>query len=343
LQWPVEAFIRRLASGCFASVRDCAPRDRTLEQLRDGQAPATERAQPIKRRRLIEQSGCHHADFAWRVMNIPEAIPNSEATPAPATPPAVNTPMDSVEVSSELEGDLFAQAPGFMAATRIIFEEILTTPDVAVRQEKLGQMYVRLHAVVEKAKLGQLEFASRAGSSLEALLKRLTLNARIVSPSILNSVANALNVLEQLLVHGVEQNLVNRPPFKILVVEDEELARRTIMGTLQLAFEKPDCAKDGAEALNLAMQKTYDVIFSDVEMPLMGGFGLCSRIRQEGPNQNTPVIFVTTHIDSESRNRATESGGTDFLGKPFLPIEINVKALTYALKGRLDKINDGPG
>jgi CheY-like chemotaxis protein len=150
-------------------------------------------------------------------------------------------------------------------------------------------------------------------------------------------------VMERLCVRGVEQKLAHHPPVKILVVEDEPLARRAVVGTLQLAFEKPDSANDGVEALNLAAQKPYDIIFSDIEMPLMGGFGPCSRIREgNGPNSKTPLVFITSHIDFESRTRATESGGSDFIAKPFLPIEITVKALTFALEGRLRKINAGP-
>jgi CheY-like chemotaxis protein len=202
-------------------------------------------------------------------------------------------------------------------------------------------MHRRIHSLAEIAKLSKLEFTGRTSSALEALLKRLHQNAKSVTPSTLNTIVNALTTLERLCVRGIEQKLAHCPPVKILVVEDEILARRAIVGTLQLAFEKPESANDGAEALNLALQKTYDVIFSDIEMPLLGGFDFCTRIREAGPNRETPVIFITSHIDFESRAQASRSGGSDFIAKPFLPIEITVKALTFALEGRLRRIDAG--
>jgi CheY-like chemotaxis protein len=269
--------------------------------------------------------------------------PTSSAThltlPAPGEQTANASPANAAD---ELNGDLFAKAPEFLAATRRILDEVSAESDQTKRQENVGRIYLRIHALANIASLAQLELTGRTTSTLEALLKRLHQNAKAVTPSTLNTVSNALNVLERLCVRGVEQKLAHHPPVKILVVEDEALARRAIVGTLQLAFEKPDSANDGVEALNLAAQKTYDVIFSDIEMPLMGGFGLCSRIRQGGPNQNTPIVFITSHIGFETRTQAAESGGSDFIAKPFLPIEITVKALTFALEGRLRKIDASP-
>jgi CheY-like chemotaxis protein len=262
-------------------------------------------------------------------------------TPAVTTVPSVASE-SSADVTIDLNGDLLAKAPEYLAATRKMLEEINAASDQAKRQDDLGKLYLRIHALAEKAKLSHLEFAARTSSALEALLKRLHQNPKAVTPSTLNTVSNALSVLDRLCARGVEQKLADHPAIKIMVVEDEPMARRAVVGTLQLAFEKPDSANDGVEALNLAAQKTYDVIFSDIEMPLMGGFGFCTRIREGGPNQNTPVVFITSHIGFEVRAQAVQSGGSDFIAKPFLPIEITVKALTFALEGRLRKINAGP-
>jgi DNA-binding response OmpR family regulator len=50
--------------------------------------------------------------------------------------------------------------------------------------------------------------------------------------------------------------------------------------------------------------------------------------------KNTPVVFVTGLTDFESRANSTMSGGNDFIAKPFLFIELAVKALLYILRGR---------
>jgi CheY-like chemotaxis protein len=57
----------------------------------------------------------------------------------------------------------------------------------------------------------------------------------------------------------------------------------------------------------------------------------------EAANPTTPVVFVTQHSDFESRGKAAELGGHDLIGKPFLALEITVKALTLILHSRLQR------
>jgi CheY-like chemotaxis protein len=103
---------------------------------------------------------------------------------------------------------------------------------------------------------------------------------------------------------------------------------------LQKIFDPPDSAPDGQGALALATERPYDVIFLDVEMPGMDGFELCKKIRQTTPNRTTPVVFVTRHSDFDSRARTAMAGGNELIGKPFLALEIAVKALSLVLASR---------
>jgi len=93
-----------------------------------------------------------------------------------------------------------------------------------------------------------------------------------------------------------------------------------------------DC---GEAALTRAIEEQFDVVFLDLEMPGMNGFETCSKIRETRLNQSTPIVFVTSHGDSSDPAEMNRSGGTDLVGKPFLTSEINLKALTYALRTRL--------
>jgi len=84
------------------------------------------------------------------------------------------------------------------------------------------------------------------------------------------------------------------------------------------------------------------VIFLDVVMPGMDGFEVCSRIRDTVPNHATPVVFVTGRDDFDTRAQMGRNGGSDLMGKPFLTSEITVKALTFALRGRLEQLQAQP-
>jgi CheY-like chemotaxis protein len=129
---------------------------------------------------------------------------------------------------------------------------------------------------------------------------------------------------------------------RVLAVDDDVISRQAVSTALKKVFGAPDLAADGAAGLSLASVHAYDVIFLDVEMPGMDGFELCSKIQETVQNQKTPVVFVTSHTDFDSRAKSALSGGQDFLGKPFLAFELALKALTLVVSNRLgDKKAEG--
>ena len=97
--------------------------------------------------------------------------------------------------------------------------------------------------------------------------------------------------------------------------------------------------EEAPQASNLATDTYLDLIVPDGQMPGRDGIELCTKMRALPTNKATPVIFVTTLTDFKSRARSSLSGGTDLIAKPFMFIELSVKALTYVLRGRLAKKN----
>ena len=85
-------------------------------------------------------------------------------------------------------------------------------------------------------------------------------------------------------------------------------------------------------AERLLEEDCFELIFLDVEMPNLGGIELCARTRKMPTNRTTPVVMVTAHSDFEIRAQSILSGGTDFIAKPFVSVELAVKALTLLLK-----------
>ncbi|HEY2953510.1 MAG TPA: response regulator, partial [Verrucomicrobiae bacterium] len=123
----------------------------------------------------------------------------------------------------------------------------------------------------------------------------------------------------------------------ILVVDDEILSRRAVTYALEKANLKAVGVEDPQVALQLATENAYDLIFLDVQMPGMDGFELCTKIRASSTNKATPVIFVTSLTDFKNRAKSSLSGGNDLIAKPFMFIELTVKALTFVLRNRLNK------
>jgi len=261
----------------------------------------------------------------------PPATVTTTAETAPMVPIATTAP----PATEAWTAGFHSVAPDYLAQTRQMVEDLRAATPPANLSDALGAIYLRAHTVATQAGLAKLPVATHVSTTLEGLLKRLHRNPRMVTASTLNTVTHALELLENLSEPGTEAKLSGFPPVRILVVDDEPLARRAVMGALQLAFQQPESAEDGSAGAALVAKKKYDVIFTDVQMPLVDGFELCAFVRSSALNAGTPVVFITSYADVGSQARAAEVGGNDFIAKPFLPVEITVKALTFAWTSRL--------
>lgn len=102
---------------------------------------------------------------------------------------------------------------------------------------------------------------------------------------------------------------------RILVVDDEAHLADGIRENLEAEGYQTEVAHDGVEGLEKIRAGHYDLIVLDVMMPKMDGLRLCAEIRREG--RQTPVLFLTVKGEPEDRIRGLESGGDDYLTKPF--------------------------
>jgi CheY-like chemotaxis protein len=233
--------------------------------------------------------------------------------------------------------EFFANAPAQIIGLRKVFSEISRAVDDVARQNILVDFHQQVGGFKDSARIRELRPVWLVASALEGLLKQLSKNAANVTASALGTAAGAVDLLEVLAVRGVNPDLATEPPVKLLAVDDDPVSRLAISFALKKAFNAPDLAPDGPAALELIAQQPYDVVFLDVDMPGMDGYELCMKIHENDLHQTTPVVFVTRHGDFNSRAKSTLSGGQDLIAKPFLAFEITVKALTLALRGRLQK------
>lgn len=230
----------------------------------------------------------------------------------------------------------FEQARSYLAETSTVFAKLGAEADESMRQKLLGEIESRMGVLAGQAKLAGLGASQRLAASLEKLAKRLHQSPKTVTNSTLHTLEGGAQMLAALCEPEAEHKIGNHAALKILVVEDDALARRAVAGALQLVFERPEMADSGALATKKISEQAYDVVFTDIEMPEMSGFEFCTRVRGSLANATTPVVFITSHQDAGTRERALASGGTDFITKPFLPLEIAVKALTLAWSSRLN-------
>lgn len=102
---------------------------------------------------------------------------------------------------------------------------------------------------------------------------------------------------------------------KILIVEDDEAVRRSLSLYLKHKGYQVDGARDGIEGLDRAINKSYDVIVSDIMMPNMNGIQFLEALKELRPNSN--VIMITGYADMQVAIEAMKKGAVDFITKPF--------------------------
>ncbi len=103
----------------------------------------------------------------------------------------------------------------------------------------------------------------------------------------------------------------------ILLVEDNKLNQKLAMGMLNKAGYQLELAEDGKEALDMvtANPTKYDLVFMDINMPIMDGREATRQIRKKG-FKDLPIIAMTADVLDEDKELCFESGMNDFIPKP---------------------------
>ncbi len=88
-------------------------------------------------------------------------------------------------------------------------------------------------------------------------------------------------------------------------------------------------ARNGQEAVERAIAEQPDLIFMDVVMPVLDGFGAVRRIRQQPSLKTTPIIMVTTRGEANNVEEGYAAGCNEYITKPFESAELIVRLRTW--------------
>jgi two-component system chemotaxis response regulator CheY len=116
------------------------------------------------------------------------------------------------------------------------------------------------------------------------------------------------------------------PQFNCLVVEDSPMMRQLLVFALsrleQLQITEAD---DGVDGLRKLAAGTFDIILTDINMPIMDGLKLIKRVRTDAVHKDVPIIVVTTESAEEDRRRALTLGANAYITKPIQAPQVIAK------------------
>ncbi len=109
---------------------------------------------------------------------------------------------------------------------------------------------------------------------------------------------------------------------KILVIDDEANIREVVGALLRQAGHDVIDAEYGLSGISMAQSEKPDLILLDLMMPVVDGFGVLKRLREDPVANRIPVIMLTAKIDAASERACMEMGAVDYIKKPWGPQEI---------------------
>lgn len=105
----------------------------------------------------------------------------------------------------------------------------------------------------------------------------------------------------------------------ILIVDDSPSMRALLAMTLSAQGHHVEAAEDGVHGLERLEDVAPDILFTDINMPRMDGFGLIGAVRAHKRYDDMPILVLSTESAAEKKRRAFTAGASGWLVKPFDP------------------------
>jgi DNA-binding response OmpR family regulator len=118
----------------------------------------------------------------------------------------------------------------------------------------------------------------------------------------------------------------------VLVADDDEDIRMLVAFRLERSGYRVLAARDGEEALRLALEHRPQLAVLDLMMPKIDGYELTRKLRELEKTRRIPIILLTARAQESDVARGFEAGADDYIRKPFSPQEL--RARVQAILGR---------
>jgi DNA-binding response OmpR family regulator len=236
-------------------------------------------------------------------------------------------------VQRQVESELTMHRKQMADYAKIALPEMklmLGTPP-ALNAGNMTNLPTHLHTFCRRAGAAELSAVSNLASALEAMIRTLRDRPQKVTASAGRTTLQALSRLEDL-IFPLPRPTRPLGNLRALVLDDEEIASRLEESALRQVGIASDRFTTVDEALSAARAKQYELVISDVMMGAKSGFKFGAEVRLMEGFERMPIVYVTAIEDFENKYRTIANAMDDYLGKPFLPLELAVKALVHLFR-----------
>ncbi len=280
---------------------------------------------------MLEIVNQHLASAPVVIPMPPASTPSgTPVTPAPKPPEE-----DDLLFQAELRKTFLETSQREISSLRALHHSTVKAATPEALLMAYGELRRKVRSVANNAGVVGFAHLGRLASALEALLREFGEKTGSENPSSKRTVAQAIDrigTIIQKLQNVPDQN--EREP-RILVVDDDLISRKAVNHALNKVGLNAMSVEDPQAALGVLSENRFDLVILDVDMPIMSGLDLCKQMRTMPLHTETPVIFVTSLSDFNTRAQTILIGGVaDLIGKPFPFLELGVKALIYLYRGK---------
>jgi DNA-binding response OmpR family regulator len=185
------------------------------------------------------------------------------------------------------------------------------------------------HGVAEMLILAGEPGLGEIASSIEALALSTCRSAETFTSSGAQALGRSLDYLSRYLLAFAPQTVPTVAGSRVLIVDDDANFCQMAAATLEYIGVRTESALTPSAALAAVGAGRYDLVILDIGLPEMSGFDVCGRIRATPGHERVPIFFITGMNTFQNRAQSTLSGGNDFIGKPFDPLELGLKVLLW--------------
>jgi len=271
------------------------------------------------------------------------ANPAPSPVPAPVAPAAVVASAPPVASSEAATTTMSAGAvdPEFQAQIRQLFvsgaasklEAVRATAQALAQEqgpavsERILDLFRKVHSLTSNAAVAGCPAIAYYASTFEAFLQELQQKQRFINASTLRTIFKGIDFVALLFQHALSEP----PPDltrRVLVVDGDPMSGQAIALTLEKAGLRTHLAGDPIEAMALGSTEMFDLVVTAADLPGMSGFEACAQLQTLPGCANVPVLLVTSNEEFESHANPEVLGDNDVIARPFLIIELTLKAHT---------------